>query len=278
MRGAIPVTNKLVPGFSVASGLAEVRFVAYKRITLSYLGSRLSRSGIRSSSSRRAGLALRLGAGERLRSRLSSYALSRSILTVTTAGAERRVETSLVCVDEPPLSSSRGAPKLGPCVCQIKLALARSPHASQITCAVCMLVEEVVNKPASRVLNRAQQKAGYAILDSASRLRQQIRHLDELQRDNYNDVKIEIPKESAKKNKQSLGVRKILTSRKTLQNYIDETETTLRRQASIPESGYPRRQFCSVCGYWGSYRCLKCGLSNCSQLCADAHKETRCQR
>lgn len=141
-----------------------------------------------------------------------------------------------------------------------------------------MLVEEVVNTPASRVLNRAQQKAGYAVLDPASRLRQTSKHLAELQRDNYNDVKIELPKELTKKGKQSPGVKKILTSRKTLQNYLDESNNSLREQANITESGYPRRHFCTICGYWGSYRCARCGLMNCTRLCAEAHKETRCQR
>lgn len=38
----------------------------------------------------------------------------------------------------------------------------------------------------------------------------------------------------------------------------------------------PPRKFCSVCGYWGTYSCTRCGMRFCSLKCNNNHKETRC--
>jgi len=38
----------------------------------------------------------------------------------------------------------------------------------------------------------------------------------------------------------------------------------------------PGRNFCSVCGYCGSYTCTRCGMRFCSIRCNKHHKETRC--
>lgn len=142
-----------------------------------------------------------------------------------------------------------------------------------------MLVEELSNVIVPKTLSRAQQKAGYAVLDPAARLRQTARHIEELQKDNYNDVKIEISGvHAAERKKQTLGVRKILASKKSLQNHMDECGTDDYLNAALPNWSYPARKFCSVCGYWGKYKCAKCGLANCSQVCEATHKETRCQR
>ncbi|KAF8477209.1 hypothetical protein BDZ91DRAFT_708847 [Kalaharituber pfeilii] len=40
----------------------------------------------------------------------------------------------------------------------------------------------------------------------------------------------------------------------------------------------PPRMFCEICGFWGRYRCLKCGARYCDLDCKGAHEETRCQR
>ena len=39
---------------------------------------------------------------------------------------------------------------------------------------------------------------------------------------------------------------------------------------------YPGRPHCSVCGFRGSYACVRCGARYCSPPCATQHKETRC--
>ncbi|KAF9963485.1 hypothetical protein BGZ70_007386 [Mortierella alpina] len=40
-------------------------------------------------------------------------------------------------------------------------------------------------------------------------------------------------------------------------------------------SRYPDRQFCSVCGWKGKYRCSKCGMRYCDLRCLKTHEETR---
>ncbi|KAI5797864.1 hypothetical protein DFH27DRAFT_624728 [Peziza echinospora] len=40
----------------------------------------------------------------------------------------------------------------------------------------------------------------------------------------------------------------------------------------------PPRVFCEICGYWGKYRCLRCGARYCALECKETHEETRCQR
>ena len=48
--------------------------------------------------------------------------------------------------------------------------------------------------------------------------------------------------------------------------------------AVVPPSKEPPRLFCSVCGYWGKYRCMKCALPFCSRDCEVNHEETRCEK
>lgn len=38
----------------------------------------------------------------------------------------------------------------------------------------------------------------------------------------------------------------------------------------------PQRHFCSVCGFFGTYTCTRCGLRFCGMRCQQTHKETRC--
>lgn len=46
--------------------------------------------------------------------------------------------------------------------------------------------------------------------------------------------------------------------------------------AKVDPSVKPRRHFCEICGYWGNYKCLKCGVRYCTTECGAAHSETRC--
>jgi zinc finger HIT domain-containing protein 1 len=39
------------------------------------------------------------------------------------------------------------------------------------------------------------------------------------------------------------------------------------------ESRYPVRAFCTVCGYWGRVKCMKCGTRVCALECLEAHRE-----
>ncbi|RPB25941.1 hypothetical protein L211DRAFT_805655 [Terfezia boudieri ATCC MYA-4762] len=48
--------------------------------------------------------------------------------------------------------------------------------------------------------------------------------------------------------------------------------------ARADPSNKPQRVFCEICGYWGRYRCIKCGARYCDLECKAGHEETRCQR
>ncbi|KAL8715941.1 MAG: hypothetical protein Q9220_000608 [cf. Caloplaca sp. 1 TL-2023] len=45
---------------------------------------------------------------------------------------------------------------------------------------------------------------------------------------------------------------------------------------SAPSTGKPARQFCEICGYWGTIKCLKCGARVCGLDCKNTHDEGRC--
>lgn len=43
-----------------------------------------------------------------------------------------------------------------------------------------------------------------------------------------------------------------------------------------PPAGRPQRQFCEICGYWGTIKCMKCGVRVCGLECKGAHDDGRC--
>lgn len=47
------------------------------------------------------------------------------------------------------------------------------------------------------------------------------------------------------------------------------------RAVSRP-SKRPERAFCEICGYWGNYRCGKCGARYCDLGCMRTHQEMAC--
>jgi len=108
------------------------------------------------------------------------------------------------------------------------------------------------------------------------------RHLQELDKDNYHDVKVDIPRSldsnARGKRKQSAGVKRLLASRKTFAMHLDEAGQAMApyHQAAAKMSFRPVRHFCTICGYWGSYVCIKCRARYCSLVCQETHKETRC--
>jgi zinc finger HIT domain-containing protein 1 len=58
--------------------------------------------------------------------------------------------------------------------------------------------------------------------------------------------------------------------------YTSSGQTINYLSVAAPPSVRPPRQFCSVCGYFGSYSCVRCGMRFCSIRCNKSHKETRC--
>ncbi|KAF9100917.1 Zinc finger HIT domain-containing protein 1 [Mortierella sp. AM989] len=82
-----------------------------------------------------------------------------------------------------------------------------------------------------------------------------------------------------------LGHRKPVLPRKPLNQLLDESGL-LNNQATVPTyvtaamgpSRYPDRQFCSVCGWKGVYRCNRCGMRYCDLRCLKTHQDTRCMK
>ena len=102
------------------------------------------------------------------------------------------------------------------------------------------------------------------------------------------------------KKKSTAAVRSILLYRKTFNALLEESVRTTQIHpfnpahghpqgladapgpnyltAAAPPSKYPSRMLCQVCGYFGSYRCKKCGIPYCTIPCRDTHDETGCER
>ncbi|KAI0291903.1 hypothetical protein B0F90DRAFT_1812053 [Multifurca ochricompacta] len=124
------------------------------------------------------------------------------------------------------------------------------------------------------------------------------RHLDELERSNYAEPstsylgmdeddqagksakgrsrqtvsdKRQLSGPSAKRKKASMNIRTAILYRKNFGTLLDESGL-----ASLSSS--PVRLLCTVCGYWGNYKCKKCAMSFCGLDCQSVHDETRCER
>ena len=158
-----------------------------------------------------------------------------------------------------------------------------------------MLVQEVLKAPTGpqRKAPRGSVVYGRAALDSAAQQARIARHLTELEQDNYHAIQIDIPKSETtrKPHKTTSNVRKLLTTKKTLNNLLDEAglAAEVYKDAAVKSGPYPSRTFCSVCGYWGRYGCSKCGERYCGEVCGDTHRglclsvtalmiETRCMK
>ena len=155
-----------------------------------------------------------------------------------------------------------------------------------------MLVQEIP-KPSSAPPKRAPRGSALytrAALDSTAQQTRVARHLAELEQDNYHAIQIDIPKpertlqievllilEPRKQHKITPNVRKLLTTRKTFTNLLDEAgfAADVYRDAAVKQGRYPSRTFCSVCGYWGKYGCTRCGERYCSETCGDTHRGTQ---
>lgn len=55
-----------------------------------------------------------------------------------------------------------------------------------------------------------------------------------------------------------------------------KTELPNYVSACAPQSKFPSRHFCSVCGFRSSYTCVQCRSLFCCIRCMIIHKETRC--
>ncbi|ODV62209.1 Vps71p ASCRUDRAFT_69033 [Ascoidea rubescens DSM 1968] len=167
------------------------------------------------------------------------------------------------------------------------------------------------------------EEVNYNEFENLIEERQSNKRLQELNKENYNEssFKLELPKSGlnisfknfnkssypnfdlmsysnqvknqdqyqTKKVRQGLtaNTRKILSSRKTLSNYIDEEDSPEIKKLLFDEKNssiYPKRNFynlpgkklCSICGSSAMTKCVKCNSRYCSVKCYDVHNETRC--
>ncbi|KAI1309505.1 Zinc finger HIT domain-containing protein 1 [Mortierella claussenii] len=85
-----------------------------------------------------------------------------------------------------------------------------------------------------------------------------------------------------------IGHRKPVLPRKPLNQLLEESGLLLNNQgnydaptyvtAAMGPSRYPDRQFCSVCGWTGKYKCSRCGMRYCDLKCLKTHEDTRCMK
>ena len=68
-----------------------------------------------------------------------------------------------------------------------------------------------------------------------------------------------------------------LPTREEMQALLDAPALTYNAARSAPgPTSIAPRSFCELCGYWGRYKCLKCGAKTCSVGCETVHVADRC--
>lgn len=84
------------------------------------------------------------------------------------------------------------------------------------------------------------------------------------------------------KKKKKLGKGKLFPVRRPLTQVLAEEGLSMTSPypnfmtMSVKPGLYPRRYFCSICGYEMKYTCLRCGEKYCSKRCGLVHRETHC--
>ncbi|PCH42332.1 hypothetical protein WOLCODRAFT_38419, partial [Wolfiporia cocos MD-104 SS10] len=87
------------------------------------------------------------------------------------------------------------------------------------------------------------------------------------------------------KKKSTMAVRTAVLYRKNFATLVDESgiagyppDVPTYLTAVVPPPREPPRLLCSVCGYWGKYKCQRCAMPYCDLNCEAVHNETRCER
>lgn len=150
----------------------------------------------------------------------------------------------------------------------------------------------------SRESHRIKDAEKRRVLDEASRIRRARKALQALEQDNFHDdphadlvMSKKVPKFEDNLNEQS---RSRKAKRKTGEymkakyrknfsqlleddrSYYEETGEPCYSSAEAPESKFPERHFCAVCGFPSTYTCTSCGTRYCSIKCLGVHQDTRC--
>ncbi|KAI0784173.1 hypothetical protein C8Q75DRAFT_780360, partial [Abortiporus biennis] len=154
-----------------------------------------------------------------------------------------------------------------------------------------------------------QTKSGTGQYDPEILAKRRKRHLDELERSNYTEgpgvlggdgdegdsrgtkgrarhtISDKRLPEGARKKKSTMNVRNAVLYKKNLSQWLDESgigslpaSGPSYLTAAAPPARTPPRMSCSVCGYFGKYRCKRCGMTYCDKNCEGVHLETRCER
>ncbi|TFK49909.1 hypothetical protein OE88DRAFT_1713113 [Heliocybe sulcata] len=90
-------------------------------------------------------------------------------------------------------------------------------------------------------------------------------------------------RDRGRQKKSSMNVRTAILYRKNLATLIQESGIAESSgptylTAAVPPPKEPPRLICSVCSYWGKYKCKRCGMPYCDLNCEAVHDETRCER
>jgi len=90
---------------------------------------------------------------------------------------------------------------------------------------------------------------------------------------------------SAKRKKVNMNIRTAILYRKNFATLLEESglanlpsSTPTYLNAAVAHAKKPTRPLCTVCGYWGNYKCKKCAMHFCGLDCQGVHDETRCER
>ncbi|KAK7690613.1 hypothetical protein QCA50_005712 [Cerrena zonata] len=148
-----------------------------------------------------------------------------------------------------------------------------------------------------------QTQVNHAQFDPEVVAKRTKRHLDELERSNYSEpsgllgligdededtpvtgrtakgrarqtISDKRAPEGGKKKKSTMNIRTAVLYKKSFAQLLDESGisnlpsgTPSYLSASTPPPREPPRMICTVCGYWGKYRCRRCGMAYCDRNC-----------
>ncbi|KAH3685303.1 hypothetical protein WICPIJ_003716 [Wickerhamomyces pijperi] len=141
---------------------------------------------------------------------------------------------------------------------------------------------------------------GTAPTEETAEVKSSMKRFQELDRENYNDVRFDLPKtihfqynkyppsksrvKPKVKGNAYTHLRKVLNSRRTLANHMDELDdgtksvllSYIHTKPSRDSVLVVKKKLCSICGDNSPSSCVHCGLRVCSVKCSNVHKETRC--
>ncbi|KZS92504.1 hypothetical protein SISNIDRAFT_486528 [Sistotremastrum niveocremeum HHB9708] len=161
--------------------------------------------------------------------------------------------------------------------------------------------------PPRRRTERQTNTTAPQVVDPSVVAKRKKRQLDELERSNYVESSASLFAQradgeaefggtakdraaarstiSTSKKKSTMAVRSALLYRKPLTHLIEESgianlprSTPTYLTAVAAPSREPARLICSVCGYWGHYKCRRCAFPYCDMKCQTVHDETRCEK